>query len=83
MYFYATQNAQREASNFRLSVVREVATSINALRDLRMFLLDDNHEKELSRLTELCDVCERLERLKATGILDTVADTMIRLAEGK
>jgi len=35
---------------------------------------------ERKRLSEFVDLCERLKKLKDSGFLDTVADTMIRLA---
>jgi hypothetical protein len=53
---------------------------VNALKDVRQFFLGPDYEREQKRLVEFVDLCERLKRLKDSGFLDTVADTMIRLA---
>jgi hypothetical protein len=50
-----------------------------ALKDVRQFFLNENHETEVARLKEFVELCERLQKLKASGFLDTVADTMLKL----
>jgi hypothetical protein len=50
------------------------------LREVRAFFLDKDYATELARLREFVEVCERLKLLKDCGFLDTVADTMLRLA---
>lgn len=64
----------------RMSVVSECAKCVNALRDVRQFFFGPDYDKEQKRLAEFVELCERLKALKDSGFLDTVADTMIRLA---
>lgn len=75
-------------SDERLKTIRmtrmafEVETKIlmASLKDVRAFFLDQNHDAEVARLREFVDLCERLQKLKQSGFLDTVADTLLRLA---
>ena len=64
----------------RMTTTTEVAAMIKPLEDLRKFFLGAEHDKEVERLREFVDLCERLERLKKSGFLDTVADTMLKLS---
>lgn len=64
----------------RFSVVSEIALMATPLKDLRQFFLQENYESEIKRLREFVELCERLKALKDSGFLDTVADTMLRLA---
>jgi hypothetical protein len=64
----------------RMTTTTEVAAMIKPLEDLRKFFLGTEHDKEVERLREFVDLCERLERLKKSGFLDTVADTMLKLS---
>lgn len=64
----------------RMTTTTEVAAMMKPLEDLRKFFLGAEHDKEVARLREFVDLCERLEKLKKSGFLDTVADTMLKLA---
>ena len=64
----------------RMTTTTEVAAMIKPLEDLRKFFLGAEHDKEVERLRDFVDLCERLERLKKSGFLDTVADTMLKLS---
>lgn len=64
----------------RMTTTTEVAAMLKPLEDLRKFFLGAEHDKEVVRLREFVDLCERLEKLKKSGFLDTVADTMLKLA---
>jgi hypothetical protein len=64
----------------RMTTTTEVAAMLKPLEDLRKFFLGAEHDKEIARLREFVDLCERLEKLKESGFLDTVADTMLKLA---
>lgn len=75
-----TKDATNRVRMQRMAIVNECACMVNALRDVRQFFLGPDYEREQKRLTEFVDLCERLKRLKDSGFLDTVADTMIRLA---
>lgn len=77
-----------DASDKRLKDLRmsrmafEVETKIlmSQLKDVRSFFLDKAHDSEVSKLKEFVDLCERLQKLKQSGFLDTVADTIIKLS---
>lgn len=64
----------------RMSTVAEAAATVAALKEVRAFFLGKDYREEITRLNEFIDVCERLKKLKDSGFLDTVADTMIRLS---
>lgn len=70
----------QKARAFRMNLVGEIAGARAPLEDLRKFFLSDTHKEEIRRLNEFVDLCERLKALKDSGFLDTVADTMLRLA---
>lgn len=63
----------------RMTVVTEVSSIIKPLEEVRKFYLSEKHQEEVVRLKEFVEICERLQKLKASGFLDTVADTMIKL----
>jgi hypothetical protein len=69
-----------ELRGLRMVTTTEVAAMLKPLEELRKFFLGDDHQKEIDRLKEFVDLCERLEKLKKSGFLDTVADTMIKLS---
>ncbi len=64
----------------RFAVVTETAQMTNSLKEVRQFFLGGDYKEEIGRLREFVELCERLEKLKASGFLDLVADTMLRLA---
>jgi hypothetical protein len=63
----------------RMAVVREVQESLSALRDIRKFFLDADYEREMERLERFIRACREIEALKASGTLDAVCDTLIKL----
>jgi hypothetical protein len=75
-----TKAAGQQVRSQRMSIVSECSSVVNALKDVRQFFLGPDYEREQKRLAEFVDLCERMQRLKDSGFLDTVADTMIRLA---
>lgn len=70
----------QELRGLRMTSTTEVAAMLKPLEDLRKFFLGDQHIEEVAKLKEFVELCERLERLKKSGFLDTVADTMLKLA---
>lgn len=64
----------------RFGLEAETRLIMNQLKDVRQFFLESNYEEQIDRLRDFVTVCERLQALKESGFLDTVADTMIRLA---
>lgn len=69
-----------ELRGLRMTSTTEVSAMLKPLEDLRKFFLGDQHAEEVAKLKEFVELCERLERLKKSGFLDTVADTMLKLA---
>ena len=69
-----------ELRGLRMTTTTEVAAMLKPLEDLRRFFIGADHDKEVARLREFVDLCERLEKLKSSGFLDTVADTMLKLS---
>jgi hypothetical protein len=74
------QEVINELRGLRMTTTSEVAAMLKPLEDLRRFFLGADHDKEITRLREFVDLCERLEKLKQSGFLDTVADTMLKLS---
>lgn len=64
----------------RMTSTTEVAAMMKPLEDVRRFFLGDQHKEEVERLKEFIELCERLQKLKESGFLDSVADTMLKLA---
>ena len=65
---------------WRMMVEREKELSMNALRDLRKFFLEKDHEIEMQRLSEFVRMAERLAALSKDGTLDAVASIMLKLS---
>lgn len=65
----------------RMALDSELGKLMQGFRDVRAFFLDKNYETEITRLREFVSLCERLQKLKESGFLDTVADTMLKLAK--
>ena len=70
----------QEFRTARMNFASEANYMLGPLKDIRQFFLESTYEKEIARLREFVELCERLQKLKESGFLDTVADTMIRLA---
>ena len=64
----------------RMAIVTETSQMTAPLREVRQFFLGADYKEEVARLKEFVDLCERLQKLKESGFLDNVADTMLRLA---
>lgn len=65
----------------RFAMVTETAQMTGSLKEVRQFFLGGDYKEEIGRLREFVDLCERLQKLKESGFLDSVADTMLRLAQ--
>ena len=65
----------------KFSVVRETADISAPLKEIRQFFLASDYKEEVARLRDFVELCERLQKLKDSGFLDSVAGTMLRLAE--
>jgi hypothetical protein len=67
----------------RIAMVSEATSITAALKEVRQFFIGSDYKTEMERLGEFVSLCERLQKLKDSGFLDQVADTMLNLAEGK
>jgi hypothetical protein len=67
----------------RMTMVTEAAQMTSALKEIRQFFLGSDYKEEIARLAEFVDLCERLQRLKESGFMDSIADTMLTLSVGK
>lgn len=65
----------------RFAVVTETSHMTTHLKEVRQFFLGSDYKEQVGRLREFVELCERLQKLKESGFLDCVADTMLRLAE--
>lgn len=70
-----------ELRSFRMAAVAELGGALRSFEEVRKFFLSDRHESEIVKLREFVDLCERLNRLKQSGFLDAVADTILKLEE--
>lgn len=73
----------KELRMLRLANEGEIRQLMASFREVRQFFLDKDYATEIARLKDFVDTCERLQKLKESGVLDSVADTMLRLGEGK
>lgn len=80
--FQDTTDARlRELRITRMAMDTEMRQLMASCREVRAFFLDKDYAVEVARLKDFVETCERLQKLKDSGFLDTVADTMIRLAD--
>jgi polyhydroxyalkanoate synthesis regulator phasin len=70
----------REMRTIRMAMSSEMSALTTQLADLRKFFHGESYEQEVARLREFADLCERLQKLKDSGFLDQIADTMIKLS---
>lgn len=66
--------------NTRFAMVTESSHIVSSLREVRQFFMGPDYKDEISRLKEFVDLCERMQKLKSSGFLDQIADTMLRLS---
>lgn len=65
----------------RFSMVSEINHMSKELKEVRQFFMGPDYKEEITRLREFVDLCERLQKLKESGMLDAIGDTMIKLAQ--
>jgi hypothetical protein len=75
----ASEAYMREIRAFKIASAAELANGVKAFEDIRKFFLSNTHEEEIRRLKEFIELLERLKALKESGLLDAVADTMLKL----
>jgi len=64
----------------RFAIVTETSQMTGPLKEVRQFFLGADYKEEITRLKDFVELCERLQKLKESGFLDSVADTMLGLA---
>lgn len=69
-----------EVRQIRAAFSVEFSQLVKQLEELRKFFIGPIYDEELKRLKDFVETCERLKVLKDSGFLDSVADTMLRLA---
>lgn len=67
----------------RYAIVTEVSQMTTPLKEVRQFFLGADYKEQIERLTNFVDLCERLQKLKESGMLDAIGDTMIKLEYGQ
>ena len=77
-------NAERDKlltnlRQWRMAVDSEIHKLVASCSDVRKFFLSADHEKEIARLKEFIELCERLQALQKSGMLDSVADVILKL----
>lgn len=72
--------AIKEMRVARMAMGAECSLLLKQLGDLRAFFIGKEYEKEIERLSEFTTLCERLKALKDSGFLDTIADTLLKIA---
>ena len=71
----------KELRMLRLANEGEIRQLMASFREVRQFFLDKDYATEIARLKDFVDTCERLQKLKESGFLDSVADTMLKLSK--
>lgn len=66
--------------NTRFAVVSETSNMAGPLKEIRQFFLGGDYKEQRDRLADFVSLCERLQKLKESGFLDMIADTMIKMA---
>jgi hypothetical protein len=64
----------------RFAIVTECSQMTKPLSEVRQFFIGSDYKEQVTRLREFVELCERLQKLKESGFLDAVSDTMLRLA---
>jgi len=69
-----------ELRGLKMNYLGEVNAIKKELAELRTFFVGADHDREIVRLREFVELCERLSEVKKSGILDAMADTIVKLA---
>lgn len=78
--FLATSDDRlKQIRQFRMAFDAETRQVMATWREVRQFGLDKEHDEQVAKLKDFVDVCERLQKLKTTGFLDGIVDTLIKL----
>ncbi len=70
----------KEIRSARFTLVSETAQMMEALKEVRKFFLENQHQDEVARLRAFVTVCQDLRTLATDGSLDKIIDAVLRLA---
>jgi hypothetical protein len=70
----------KEIRDMKMAFTADFSQLQKQLSELRKFFIGPVYDSEISRLRDFVELVERLQKLKDSGFLDTVADTMLKLA---
>jgi len=73
-------NQIKDLRNYRMTVTSEVTQLLRELKEIRQFFLVSEYKTEIERLEQFLLLCNELKRLKSDGTLDTICESIIRLA---
>lgn len=71
-----------EMRSRRYALVTETSKALDAMREIRQFFIGPDYQDEIARLRDFVELCERLQALQQNGFLNTISDTMLKLAVG-
>lgn len=69
-----------EIRGTRFTLVTETAQMMESLREVRKFFLDSQHQEEIQKLRAFVALCQDLRLFTSDGSLDTIIDSMLKLA---
>lgn len=75
------QERVKQLRGYRMTIGEEIHKMMADFGEVRKFFLDNDYKAEVERLKEYVDLMERLQRLKQSGFLDQMTDTMLKLAD--
>ncbi len=68
-----------DVRQFRQALSMEHTQAIKSVNDIREFLGTPDFAKSMAQLRELVELGERASKLKASGILDAIVDTLLKV----
>lgn len=68
-----------EARLWRMAMEREVQTGLRAMKDINDFLGSEKTKQNMQNMREFIELAERLQRLKMSGFLDSMIETVVKL----
>lgn len=79
-FIQSSNDRLKEFRAFRMALDSEMRQVLVAARDVRKFFMENEHQQEVERLKEFVDLCERMQKLRDSGFLDNIADTILKLS---
>lgn len=70
-----------ELRSARMAIVSETSMILGAMREVRSFVMEKNHEVEVNRINEFVEACVRFKELKDSGVLDIMVDATAKMMD--